>query len=930
MPKQFELHVISNTHWDREWLYSFQETRLFLVQFMDTLLEILKSRPDYHSYLLDSQVVPIEDYLEIHPERQQEIESYVRSKRLMVGPWYTLPEEFLVSAESLVRNLVIGHRVAGKYGHVMKIGYSPFSYGQISQMPQVYNGFGIDTILFYHGISPDESDAEFIFEGPDGSRLFASRMGSFARYNFFYHVFRPLVYNKAIHERQFDWKEGGLPFHFCSEDAFHEHFFLVDPVKYFDKTKIQELVKKFIEIEETHCSTTYLACMQGMDSTLPDARELDIIGEASKLMKNDRILHSSLPEWMEKAKAAAKNLVVLKGERRTPRFIGLRKHLYGDVTSTRTRMKHQNTLTEVLLQRLAEPFAAAAWLLGTPYPKGALTLAWKTLLKCHPHDSIAGTGIDQIERDVLNRLEQVQGISRGVLRNQLQEIQSQIDNSEYAPETVLFTVFNPLPVARSETLKAVIDIPQTCDFTHFKLIEAASGKEVDYWEVSRNEASPVVRHFGDATMMMDSLRVKIQFFAENLPGMGYRTYYLQPQEKTIRLEGNLVTARNTMENEYLKVIFRDDGTLDLLDKSSGRQFDGLHYFEDCGEAGHAWRHVFPANDRLITSHNAQTEVSQVYSTPLMAQFRVDTKLAIPAHLVEGPGSDIRRLDADGDNASRSENLRELSLTSWFTLRKENRMLEVRTSFNNTCADHRLRVMFPTNLMAKHSSADTAFDVIERPIDRGSDSHWAGTWNPTHPMSRFIDVSDGKAGLAIITDGLKEFEVTDTAERTIGITLLRAFEVALTTVSWRWERHPQMTLSQGYGQHEFRYAIYPHQGNWDSGLVLKQAEHFTVPVQIAQVGPHKGHLPKEMSFFELDSQEIAVSAVKQAEDRESLILRLYNPASANKKVRIRFFRNIQNCWQTNLNEERQQSQPFKGNQAEINLDSKKIVTLEVEL
>jgi len=131
---------------------------MFLIEFMDKLLDIFQNFPEYKTYLLDSQTIPIEDYLEIRPDKEEEIRKRVQEKRLFIGPWYTLPEEHLVNGESLVRNLLIGHRLAEKYGGVMKVGYSPFSYGQASQMPQIYQGFGIDTILFYHGISPDETD----------------------------------------------------------------------------------------------------------------------------------------------------------------------------------------------------------------------------------------------------------------------------------------------------------------------------------------------------------------------------------------------------------------------------------------------------------------------------------------------------------------------------------------------------------------------------------------------------------------------------------------------------------------------------------------------------------------------------------------------------------------------------------------------------
>lgn len=928
MKKQYEIHVIPNTHWDREWLYSFQETRLMLANFMETLLEIFRTRPAYKSYLLDSQVIPLEDFLEIHPERRAEIEEYVKSRRLLVGPWYTLPEEHLVNGESLVRNLLIGHRISKSFGNVMKIGYSPFSYGQAAQMPQIYQGFGIDTILYYHGITPDEAPAEFIFEGPDGSQLFGSRMGSFARYNFFYLVFRPMVYGKSTLEREYNWTEGGLPFHLCDESNHMEHHFLVNPKKYFHKEKLAELLQKFIEIESEHATTEFIAAMQGMDSTLPDALEVDIVAEAEKLLDGHKIIHSSLPEWMAKVREAAKDLVVLKGERRTPREIGTRVHLYGDVTSTRSRMKRQNARSEIKLQRLTEPVATAAWLVDAAYPFGALRLAWKKLLQCHPHDSIAGTGVDQIEKDVLNRLEQVQCISHGIMRNSLQNIQLRIDNSDLNDDQVLLTVWNPSPMPRSEIVTAFVDLPISTGLENFSLQEATTGKLVKYWEISREKFHPVIRHLGDATMQMPSIRVQLELELNNLPPLGYRTLILKPEKTRRRLPGSLVTCQHTMENEFLKVEINDNGTLDLTHKSSGQTFRQLHYFEDDGEAGHAWRHVKPAHDRIISSLGAPVTISNLKASPLEACFQVDYHLQIPTQLVENQINTISRLDADGDNARRSETMNPLKISSFFTLRKHSPMVEVQTVFENTSRDHRLRVLFPTHLNATHSAAESAFEVVERPVIRDENSPWRETWNPTHPQHRFVDVSDQKLGLAVINDGLREYEVTDDANRAIGLTLVRAFEIALTTVSWRWERHPEMNMSQVPGKCEFRYAIFPHIGNWDAGNVFDAAEKLTIPVQIAQAGPHPGTLPKELSFLQISPETVVLSAVKKAEDRDSLILRLYNPSVEAKSVKIELFKPIKHAWQTNLNEERQSVLNPAGKQISFDLAPKKIATIEV--
>lgn len=192
------IHVVSNSHWDREWGYPFEETRLLLLKFMDELLDLLDTDPEFHSFTMDSQTLCVEDYLELRPERRADIERHVKSGRLIVGPWYSLPEEYICNGESLVRNLVVGHRSADSLGKVSKIGYTPFSYGQTSQIPQIYNGFDIDTIIFYRGINTPK--CEYILEGPDGSRLFGSRFGTMSRFSYYIYVYRVLRFVVKIPE----------------------------------------------------------------------------------------------------------------------------------------------------------------------------------------------------------------------------------------------------------------------------------------------------------------------------------------------------------------------------------------------------------------------------------------------------------------------------------------------------------------------------------------------------------------------------------------------------------------------------------------------------------------------------------------------------------------------------------------------------------
>ncbi|KAA3663376.1 MAG: hypothetical protein DWQ10_00295, partial [Calditrichaeota bacterium] len=677
--KKYEIHVISNTHWDREWLYNFQETRLMLVEMMDGLLDILDSEPAYKSYVLDSQTVVLEDYLELRPENVKRIKKHVQCGRLLVGPWYSDPESFSVNGESLVRNLLMGHKIAHSFGNVMKVGYTPFGYGQNSQMPQIYQGFGIDTMLFYHGVSHEEVKNEFIFEGADGTQVMGSQMSSGARYCFYHNVYRPVVRGKSITERTYDWREGGMPFHLADPARARDHHRLINSPAKFEEEKLQQCVQSLMAAEKKVATTRYLTFMSGHDSSIPDKVELELIEKAKKYLHDAEIFHSSLPELMDKIKAEAKNLTVLKGERRTPKLMNGRVHLYSDVLSSRTRMKRQNARAEYNLQRIAEPFATIANLLGVVYPASALELAWKTLLKCHAHDSIAGSGVDDIERDMMHRLQQVNNLCDSCTRRSLEAIQLQIDTSTLGNDTVVLTVYNPSPFERTEVLSAVLDIPPGVAFSEFSLIRMHDGDEAKVQPLLRKPHKAVVNQAADATLMMDCEQVHFHFTVRKIPPMGYVTYRLNPTGHFLR--GSLVSGQNTMENEYLHVRIASDGTLTMQNKETGQQFSGLHLFEDGGEAGNSWMHIEPDLDEIIYSSGQKTVITLIENGPLLACYQVEYTMTIPAGIDYNGSDKWRSLDGAGGAVKRSDQKTSFTSTSRFTLRIGSRVLDIRTKFD---------------------------------------------------------------------------------------------------------------------------------------------------------------------------------------------------------------------------------------------------------
>src|SRR5688500_17836756 len=174
---QHTLHVISHTHWDREWYLTFQHFRMRLVRTVDELLRIFESDApadlEYTAFHLDGQAVVLEDYLEIRPDNRERLARQIQAGKILVGPWYVLPDEFLISGESHIRNLIVGQQEVAHFGPSMRLGYLPDLFGHISQMPQLLVDAGFDTAVLWRGLSGEREGlkSELFWEAPDGSRV---------------------------------------------------------------------------------------------------------------------------------------------------------------------------------------------------------------------------------------------------------------------------------------------------------------------------------------------------------------------------------------------------------------------------------------------------------------------------------------------------------------------------------------------------------------------------------------------------------------------------------------------------------------------------------------------------------------------------------------------------------------------------------------
>src|SRR5665213_1256763 len=175
--KKRTVQVGLSTHWDREGRESCQDIRYALVRLLDRTFAAMKDGRLHGPFHTDGQSILLDDYLEIRPERRAEVEKMAKAGQLEIGPWYSMPDEFTVSGEALIRNLLIGRQSARAYGaKPSNAGYVPDMFGHNSQLPQIFAGCGVTGAYIWRGVNNVEQ-RNFIWRGADGTEMPTHKFG---------------------------------------------------------------------------------------------------------------------------------------------------------------------------------------------------------------------------------------------------------------------------------------------------------------------------------------------------------------------------------------------------------------------------------------------------------------------------------------------------------------------------------------------------------------------------------------------------------------------------------------------------------------------------------------------------------------------------------------------------------------------------------
>ncbi|AKJ65146.1 alpha-mannosidase [Kiritimatiella glycovorans] len=899
----YDMHLIINTHWDREYRWSFRETQMRLREAGDILVETMENDPRFAYFHADSQASFVDDYLELRPENRERVKKLMAEGRLLAGPWYTLPAEYLVSGEALVRNLLFGHRIAGELGGVMKTAYNIFSWGQVSQLPQIYRQFGMDTILFYRGIDQSNLEKlEFWWEAPDGTKALGLTFGEYHRLNFWVFAYRPYI-NGGLPALDFKntTEHGGYLLRRCTPGADDLNHFVRNQPHGEDLDAAMEGMERLIESVRHKSSTRHLLFLQGFDQENPDPIVPDLVDKINERLDCGKLHVSSLPEYVRLARediesrGAGESFKTFTGE-----MLSVEKSgdpfapLYIGVFSARMPLKMMNAAAQTRLEKWAEPASAwNAWL-GGEYPRLFLRKGWQELLQNQQHDGIGGCHVDRISEAMEERYRNVRDIAEVAMRDGLFPVVDRIDFSGLDEKEIGLTVFNPTAQRRSEVVEAVIDVPHEWGLridpgTHYVRPMAVKLADAD-----GNPVRAQISHLEDETafaylrygshMDLDVTRLRIAFHADDLPPMGYASFTVRPEQSQDRPVDLLSPVPRRLENDHLRAEILPDGSLDLFDKASGETYAGLHVFEDEGECGGPLTHDRPESDQTWTTKGLPARIACIENGPVRSRYRIEREWELP----EGLDAEIRVHVPHGNRwiykgpLRRSERKIAMRMVTEVSLRRDARQVEFETTIDHTVRDHRLRVLFPTGRAeATTCRVDSAFDVVTRDFTIPDSSGWYEAAARTLPTTSFVDVEDAKGGLQVMHRGLSEYEVSDDADRAVALTLLRAFG----TAGNNSEMYEPQPLAQCPGTHGFRYAVAPHDAGEGEHELANRAMRFVVPPETVSSTRHEGTLPMRHSFLQWDSERFVFSALKQAESGEAMILRGYNPTGEAADVTL---------------------------------------------
>ncbi len=900
-----KVHVVPHSHWDREWYFTTSRSKVYLMKDLKDVLDTLESNPDFKYFMVDAQGSLLDDYIKWMPQDKDRITKLVKEKKLVIGPWYTQTDQLVISGESIVRNMYYGMKRCETFGGYMNVGYVPDSFGQSGNMPQIYKEFGIDDTLFWRGVSDDMvNHTDYNWRGDDGSVVFTTQIP------FGYYI------------------GGNIP---------------EDP-----KQSEEFWQKECFEKAGGRSATKHIYFPNGFDQAPIRTNLPEIIKERNEKDPENEYVISCIEDYIKDVKSENPELEEVSGELVIAKHMRIHKSIF----SSRSDLKVMNTQIQNYVTNVMEPLLTLSYNLGNDYPHEAVGEIWKLLFENAAHDSIGSCISDTANEDVYVRYKQARDIAVNLVELHSRLIATSVKNDA----EMTFTLINTLPQKRNDTVVVKTYIPGG----NFAILDE-NGNKVDYTVIESRDLTDYVL---SQTIKLDPsrkfyvpsqvLEATIAIKTSDVPAFGYVQYTLDTKGNSAK---NL-EKKNTLENEFYAINVEEDGSLTITDKENNVTYKNQGVLVENGDDGDSFNYSPPRKDLEVFSNKSECSV-EVSGSDIYDQAVIKFNMVVPKDLEER---------AEGKVSV------NLPITMTVALRKDSKVIDFNVHVDNKGLSHRLCVLFDSQIVSSFNYADEQFGSIKRPNYYEKEmklymasaenktekeagvqelANWANdqsTWQEPpisiEPTQSYVSLTDGKQGIAVIPQGVREYEVLD--DHMIRLTLFRTYGfMGKENLIYRpgrasGERIIETPAAQLLKEMDFAFGFTTYASDINEANVDTLAKAYNTNIEVYTYAEFlngrlifsqreiEGTKESRYSLFETENK-LVVSAMKKAEDNDGYIIRLFNGKNhENISDTIKFNFDVKEAYYTNLREEKTEDIKVENNTINVKeLSHCKFVTICVK-
>lgn len=900
-----KIHVIPHSHWDREWYFTTSRSKVYLMKDLGDVLNTLENDPEFKYFMVDAQGSLLDDYIKWRPQDKERISKLVNDGRLVIGPWYTQTDQLVISGESIVRNMYYGMKRCESFGKYMNVGYVPDSFGQSGNMPQIYRQFGIEDTLFWRGVSDDMvKHTDYNWRGDDGSVVFTTQIP------FGYYI------------------GGNIP----EEPEENEEFWQ----------------KECLEKAGGRSATRHIYFPNGFDQAPVRTNLPQLVKERNEKDPENEYVISCIEDYIKDVKSENPELEEVQGELVIAKHMRIHKSIF----SSRSDLKVMNTQIQNYVTNVMEPLLTISYNLGNEYPHEAVAEIWKLLFENAAHDSIGSCISDTANEDVYVRYKQARDIAVNLVELHSRLIATNVKNDA----DMTFTAINTLPQKRKDTVIVKTYVPGG----KFAIIDE-KGNDVDYTIIKSRDLTDYVL---SQTIMLDPsrkfyvpdqvLEVTMAIKANDVPALGYVQYSIDTQKDSHKETAD----KKVLENKYYTIEVEENGSLTIVDKANNVTYKNQGILVENGDDGDSFNYSPPRKDMEVFSNESKCTV-KISGSDIYDQAEIHFDMVVPADLDE-----------------RAEGKVSVTMLVDMTvaLRKDSKVIDFNVKVDNKGLSHRLCVLFDSQIVSAFNYADQQFGLIKRPnyyekemklymesMNNKTEkkagiqelANWANdqsTWQEPpisiEPTQSYVSLTDGKTGIAVIPQGVREYEVLDDSK--IRLTLFRTHGfMGKENLIYRpgrasGERIIETPAAQLLKEMEFNFGFTSYAGDINDSDIDTLAKQYNTNLEVYTYAEFlngrlifsqreiEGQNAKIHSLFETEGN-LVVSAVKKAEEDDGYIIRLYN-GKDHKDLddKIKFNFDIKEAYYTNLKEEKTEEIKVENNTISVKeLSHCKFVTIWVK-